>query len=88
MPLPLTIVLLVLGALLLLLLLLFLLGSAKIHIVCRQTLRVVASVCGIKFTLFSDQKKKEEKATGQGASALSQPESRFKKGTATTGARG
>lgn len=35
--------------------LLILFGSASIRIVCKEKLRVVASVCGIRFTLISDK---------------------------------
>lgn len=41
--------------LILLLVLLLILGKAKIRIVCREKLRVVASVLGIRYTLISDK---------------------------------
>ena len=47
-----------------LLALLLIFGTAKIRIVCQEKLRVVASVCGIRFTLISDKEdppKKEAK---------------------------
>lgn len=50
------------AGLLLLLVLLLLVGKAKIHIVCVQKPKVIASVFGIRFTLISD-KKKEKDAT-------------------------
>ncbi len=52
-----------LAALLITLLCLLLFGSVGIRIVCREKLRVVASVCGIKYTILSDKepKKKEPK---------------------------
>ena len=55
------IVLAVLGGILLLALALLLFGNAKIRIVCREKLRVVASVCGIRFTLISDKDPKQKK---------------------------
>ena len=51
---PYHIIAIVLGGLFLLLLLI-LLGKAKIRIVCREKVRVVASVLGIPFTLVSDK---------------------------------
>ena len=40
--------------------LLILFGSASIRIVCKEKLRVVASVCGIRFTLISDKEPKKK----------------------------
>lgn len=43
-----------------LLVLVILFGTAKIRIVCREKLRIVASVCGIRFTLVSDKEPKKK----------------------------
>ncbi len=43
-----------------LLVLVILFGSVKVRIVCREKLRVVASVCGIRFTLVSDKEPKKK----------------------------
>lgn len=51
----------VIGGLLFLFLCLLFFGKAKIRIRCAGKLRVVASVCGIPFTLVSDKPKKEPK---------------------------
>ena len=45
--------------LILLLLLLILLGRAKIRIICQGKIRVIASIYGIRFTLYSDRPKKK-----------------------------
>ena len=45
-----------------LLVLVILFGNVKIRIVCREKLRVVASVCGIRFTLISDKEPKQTPA--------------------------
>ena len=45
--------------LVLLLLLLILLGRAKIRIICQGKIRVIASIYGIRFTLYSDRPKKK-----------------------------
>lgn len=55
------IILWILLAIISILALLILFGSAKIHIVCREKLRVAVSVFGIRFTLVSDKEKKEKK---------------------------
>lgn len=47
-------------AIIALLALLILFGSASIRIVCKEKLRVVATVCGIRFTLISDKEKKKK----------------------------
>lgn len=44
----------------LLLLLTVLFGRAKLHITCQGKLRVVASILGIRFTLYSDKPKKKK----------------------------
>ena len=54
------IVLWILLAIISLLVLLLLFGSAKVHIVCREKLRVAVSVLGIRFTVVSDKEKKEK----------------------------
>ncbi|MBQ8309810.1 MAG: DUF2953 domain-containing protein [Clostridia bacterium] len=54
------IVLWIILAILALLVLLILFGSAKVHIVCREKLRIAVSVLGIRFTLISDKEKKEK----------------------------
>lgn len=54
----------ILGVLLgivLLLLLAVLFGRAKIRIICQGKIKVMASVLGIRFTVYSDQKKKKKK---------------------------
>ena len=55
---PFHIAAILLGGLVLLVLLLLLLGKAKIRIVCREKVRVVASVLGIRYTLVSDKEPK------------------------------
>ncbi len=49
----------ILAALLLIALLLFFLGHAKLRVVCRERLRVVAYICGIPLTLVSDKEKEQ-----------------------------
>ena len=48
----------VLGGLLALLLLIILFGTARVRITCRQKVRVVVSVLGIRFTVVSDEEPK------------------------------
>ncbi len=79
MPLPLIIILSVLGALLLLVILLLLFGNAKIHIVCREKLRVVASICGVRFTLISDKKKEKKKKKSKEPPRCRNPKNILKK---------
>lgn len=50
----------VIGGLLFLLIFLLIVGNAKIRITCKQKVKVVASVFGIRFTLLSDKKGDEE----------------------------
>ena len=61
MPLPLMIILAVLGGILLLTLLLLFFGSARIHIICCEKLKVVAWICGVPITLFSNESKAKKK---------------------------
>ena len=49
----------IIGGLLLLALLLLFFGKAKLRIVCDKEIKVVASILGIPFTLFSSKKKDE-----------------------------
>ncbi len=56
---PLQITLLAIGGLILLLIFLVLLGTVKIRISCRDKLKVVLSVVGIRFTLYPDKQDKE-----------------------------
>lgn len=48
-------------AILALLVLFILFGNVKLRVLCRDRLRVVVSVCGIRFTLFSDKDPKHQK---------------------------
>ncbi len=54
------IVLWIVLAIIALIALIILFGNVGIRIVCREKLRVVASVCGIRFTLVSDKDPKEQ----------------------------
>ena len=54
-------ILIILGVILVAAVLIFFFGNAKIRILTKDQIRVVASVCGISFTIYPDKKDSQKK---------------------------
>ena len=72
---PIQIILLVLAGLLLLIVLAFLFGKVKVRVTCKKHIKVVASVLGVRITLYTNEKQEAE----QDLSKASFPERILKK---------